>query len=165
MCWVPQRSTTLLPAALHILTVTILYAPTDISLSTSFIVSQVEWFLWVLLHETGSNAWLTYDYLMIVAVHSPYSSAVPWMQQILSTSVGLQTLIKLKKSTYFWPDFQPENNFFCWDLMLPNGNFHIYSFFFLSVLHYTCFSSFAWFMQSFPSHFKINNQFLVALTA
>lgn len=132
MCWVPQCSTALVPSVSHTFTVTLLYAPTDISLSTSFTVSQVEWFLWVQLHETRSNTSLTYNYLMTIAVHSPYSSAVPTMQNILSTSVGLQTWIKLK-TTYFWPDTQPESNFFCWDLMLPNGDFHIYSFFFLSV--------------------------------
>lgn len=139
MCWVPQCSTTLLPAVLHTFTVTFLYAPTDISLSTSFIVSQVEWSLWVLLHETGSNASLTNNYLTITAFHSSYSSAVPWTQDILSTSSGLQTWIKINKSTYFWPNFQPENKFFCWDLVLPNGNFHIYSFFFLSVILYLLF--------------------------
>lgn len=86
----------------------------------------------VLLHETGSNASLTYNYFMIIAVHSPYSSAMPWMQNILSTSVGLWTWIKLKRSTYFWPDIQPEN-IFHWNLMLSNGNFHVCAVFFLFV--------------------------------
>lgn len=80
--------------------------------------------------DPESNVSLTYKHLVVILVHSPYSSAVLQMQNIHELQLRQWAWMKLSN---FGPCFQPENMFFFSDLMEPNRNFHVYSFSSLSV--------------------------------
>lgn len=127
--WAPFCSVTLLPAALHTFTVTVLYAP-FFSIHIIHFKADGMNFVGTFTGDPESNVSLTYKHLVVILVHSPYSSAVLQMQNIHELQLRQWAWMKLSN---FGPCFQPENMFFFSDLMEPNRNFHVYSFSFLSV--------------------------------